>query len=143
MRRSILLLYGLAAVTACNQSADQPAANNAAANAAAPAERHPTYCFFKDAETKAWTASADGQANVTVKGTAHVKDSRYRAELRDPEVQGTKASIWLTITTNNTGFASPDNWWDVTAAIPNAGGVEAVTVMCGKKTVAELPLKRG
>jgi hypothetical protein len=42
---------------------------------------------------------------------------------------------------NTTGFAKPDGWWDVTATIPGGAAAASVTVMCGTKTVATLPLK--
>src|SRR5215210_8702983 len=99
MKRSIVVLVaGSAALAACNQSGGDGNAAGNATNAAASktaARKHPTWCFFKDAETKGWSASAGGGGIVTVKGKAHVADSRYRAELGDPEIAGTKASLWL------------------------------------------------
>jgi hypothetical protein len=43
-----------------------------------------------------------------------------------------------------TGFGARDDWWDVTATIPNSAAIETVTVACGAKTLAELkvPAKR-
>src|SRR5262245_27968883 len=137
MRRSILLLSACTLVAACGQAAEQPA-NNVAANTVAET-KHPSFCFFKDEETKGWTAKLDKSGNVTVAGKAHVKDSRYMAQLGDPEVQGNKASVWLTIGTNTTGYAANEqDVWDVTTTIPAAAAVENVRVMCGKKAIAEL-----
>ena len=73
MRRSIVLPALLAGLASCNQAAEPPAANTAEANAAAPAKKHPTYCFFKDADTKGWSASRDSSGNVAVKGQAHMR----------------------------------------------------------------------
>lgn len=129
-------------LAACGQAAEQPA-NNSAANAIAE-DHHPTFCFFKDAETKGWAATADAAGTVTVKGKAHVKDSRYMAQLGEPEVQGNKARIWLTLGTNTTGYAANEaDVWDVSAKIPAAAGLDSVSVMCGKKSIVELPLKKG
>jgi hypothetical protein len=142
MRRSIILLSASTLLAGCGQSAEQPA-NNSAANAAAEV-KHPTFCFFKDEETKGWAAKADATGNVTVTGKAHVKDSRYMAQLGEPEVQGTKARVWLTIGANSTGYAANEqDVWDVSATIPAAGAVESVSVMCGPKSIAELALKKG
>jgi nitrous oxide reductase accessory protein NosL len=142
MRRAILVLSGFTGLAACGRAAEQ-AANNTASNKVAEVQ-HPTFCFFKDEETKGWKASVDAAGNVTVTGKAHVKDSRYMALLGQPEVQGNQASLWLTIGTNTTGWAANDqDLWDVTAKIPGAGAVESVSVMCGKKSIAELALKKG
>jgi len=142
MHRSILLLSAYSMLAACGQAAEQPT-NNAAANAVAEV-KHPSFCFFKDEETKGWAAKADAAGTVTVTGKAHVKDSRYMAQLGEPEVQGNKARIWLTLGTNTTGWAAnDDDVWDVSARIPAAGAVENVSVMCGKTSIAELALKKG
>ena len=95
MRRSIILLPALGVLAACNQAADQPAAN-ATGNAAAPAKK-PGFCFFKPEEMKGWKASADAKGNITVTGKAHVKDSRYVAQFGEPEIEGSTASLALTI----------------------------------------------
>jgi len=141
MRRSIIALCAAAGLAGCNQASEEPA-NNVAANTAVAAAKHPTFCFFKDEETKGWKASA-GAKGVTVTGKAHVKDGRYKAVLGEPEIAGTKASVWLTIGTNDTGYSAEDDWWDLSAQIPAAAAVEGVSVMCGKKAIAELPLKKG
>ncbi len=83
----------------------------------------------------------DAQGNVVVAGKANVKDARYRAELGQAEVAGASARIAPTIA-QNTGYASPDNWWDVSATIPASGAVTSVTVECGAKTLAELAVER-
>jgi hypothetical protein len=130
------------AATAGLASCNQPASDNGAANAAAPARKHPTYCFFKDAATKGWAASVDDGGNVAVKGKVHIDDRRYMSDLSDSEVTGDKASAWLTMAQNNTGMGAQDNWWDVNVTIPNSGAVKTVTVLCGKKVVAELAVQR-
>lgn len=140
MRKSRIVLCTLVGLAACNR-APEPQANNAVANAAEP--KRPSFCFFKLEETKGWKASAGADGNVTVTGQAHVKDSRYRAQLGEPEIEGKAAKLWLTITTNMTGYGAPDDWWDVTAQVPASAGVESVSVMCGDKSIAELPLKKG
>ena len=143
MRRSIVLPALLAGLASCNQAAQPPAANTAEANAAAPAKKHPTYCFFKDADTKGWSASRDSTGNVAVKGQAHMADRRYRGALDEPEVSGDEARLWLTMPPNTTGSGVADDWWDVAAAVPDSTAVTKVTVLCGKKTVAELEVKKG
>jgi hypothetical protein len=142
MRRSILVLGALFGVAGCGQSADQPAANTAVANAAAPAKKHPTYCFFKTADLKGWAASRGADGNVTVKGQAHLPDRRYMAALGDAEVEGDKATLWLTMSPNTTGSGAPGDVWDAKATIPDSSAVAKVTVLCGKKSVAELSLKK-
>lgn len=134
MHRSILLSALL--VAACDQAAEQPAAKVAERKAE---PKRPAYCFFKDSETEKWSASRDGSGNVVVKGRAFRSDPRYKAELGNPEVSGATATISPTIVQNR-GYASPDNWWDVTATIPDSAGVTKVAVACGKKTLAEFNL---
>lgn len=141
MLRSIILLGAAAVIAGCNQAAQEPA-RNVAANSAVATVKHPTFCFFKDEETKDWKASADAKG-VTVSGKAHVKDGRYKAVLGDPEIAGTQASAWLTIGTNDTGYSADEDWWDLSAKIPPGTAVESVSVMCGKKTIAQLALKKG
>ena len=134
----ILIFTGLAAALgACGQSSDNKTQNEASANAAAPKKERPPYCFFKESETKAWAASRDKDGNIVVKGKAYRSDSRYKALLGPPEINGATASIAPTIT-NNTSYAAPDNWWDVSATIPNSSAIESVTVTCGSKTLADL-----
>ena len=136
---------GAVMLAGCNQAAESnAAANNAAANAASAKPKGPTYCFFKPAETKGWTASRDARGNVVVKGQAFRSDSRYRAEFIEQDVTPDTATLWVAIGQNTTGYAAPENWWDVTTTIPDSGGIENVTVKCGKTTLAELKVaKRG
>ena len=145
MNTRVLLLAGaVVLLTGCNQGAETNAPENVAANAtSASAPKHPTYCFFKDAATKAWTASRDALGNITVKGKAQVEDTRYMAELGTPEIAGSSASLWLTMGPNTGSYGAPENWWDVTASIPNSSGIDAVAVMCGTKTVAMLKVAAG
>jgi hypothetical protein len=140
MRRSIVLLCALASVAGCNQSSEQSAAaNNTAANAAEP--KRPSFCFFKPEETKDWKVSVAADGKVTVTGKGHVKDSRYRPQLGQAEIEGKTAKLPLSITTNMTGYGTADDWWDVSAAIP--AGLDSVSVTCGDKSIADLPLKKG
>jgi hypothetical protein len=137
MIRQSMMLLGAAALAACGQSADNAAANQAAANAAQP-KKKPSYCFFKDNETKGWAASRGKDGNIVVKGKAYRSDPRYQALLGPPTVTGNTAEVSPTIQQNATGYAAPENWWDVTATIPNSAAVDTVTVSCGPKTLAEL-----
>jgi hypothetical protein len=142
MIKHVLVFAAAMALAGCGRS-DDGASNQAAANAAQP-KKKPAYCFFKDSETKAWKASRGKDGNVVVKGKAYRQDSRYQAVLGPPEVSGAAASIAPTITQNMTGFGAQDDWWDVTATIPDSAAIETVTVTCGAKTLAELkiPAKR-
>jgi len=141
MRRSIILLPALGVLAACNQAADQPAANTTG-NAAAPAKK-PGFCFFKPEEMKGWKASADAKGNITVTGKAHVKDSRYVAQFGEPEIEGSTASLALTIAQNSGTYGATDDWWDLKAMIPANPALQSVSVTCGGKSVADLPLKKG
>jgi hypothetical protein len=137
MKARALLMGAVAVLSGCNQGAETKSGNQVA-NAAPASPKHPTYCFFKDADTKDWKASRGADGNITVKGRAHVEDTRYQAALSEQEISGTNASLWLTMGPNSGAYGAPENWWDVSAAIPNSGAVESVTVMCGNKTVAQL-----
>jgi hypothetical protein len=142
MRRSIILL-GTAVVAGCGQSATNNAAANMAANSAAAEPPKPAYCFFKDSETKGWKAKTDKSGDVVVTGKAYREDSRYKAVLAPVKVTGTTAEISPTVTVNDTGYAAPDNWWDLTATLPNSQAIASVRVTCGAKTIAELSVSRG
>ena len=134
MRITRLALCGAAAgLVACGQGAD-----NKSAKAAAPKKAKTPYCFFKDADTKTWSAKRGKDGNIIVKGKAYRSDPRYKAVLGDPKIEGATAEVRPTISTNDTGFAAADNWWDVSLAIPASGAVDTVDVRCGKKTFAEL-----
>jgi hypothetical protein len=138
MRKSTLLLGAAASLAACGQSANQ-AAGNASAPKTAP--KKTPYCFFKDQETKGWSASTDAQGNVVVKGKAYRSDPRYKAQIT-AKVSGTSAEVRPTIVQNTTGYAAPDNWWDVSAVIPGSAAVQSVQVRCGKKVLADLKVPR-
>src|SRR5436305_7915753 len=113
--RALLLLAGaVAALAGCNQGGEN-AAGNVATNAAAAKPKHPTYCFFKDSDTKGWAASRDAAGNISVKGKGHLDDDRYAAELSQPEISGASASLWLTMGPNTAAYGAPENWWDVKA----------------------------
>jgi hypothetical protein len=138
MRKSTFLLAAAAGLAACGQSADDTA-NQAATKAAAAAKKpKPAYCFFKDPDTKGWKASRDKSGNIVVHGKAFRLDPRYKAVLQPAVISGAKAEVSPTVAVNDTGFASPDNWWDVTQTIPASAEVDTVTVKCGSRTLAEL-----
>ena len=135
--RTYFVLIGAGALAACGQSAGNDAANQATANAAQPKKKVP-YCFFKDDQTKGWSAARDKDGNIVVKGKAFRSDPRYQALLGPPTVTGTTVEISPTIQQNATGSAAPDNWWDVNSTIPNSAAIETVMVSCGAKTLAGL-----
>ena len=135
--RYLVIAIAAALIAGCGSSASENAANQTTANAAQPKKKIP-YCFFKDSETKGWAASRGKDGNIVVKGKVYREDSRYKALLGPPEVTGTTAQLAPTITVNDTGFAAPDNWWDVTATIPNSAAIDTVRVTCGADTIAEL-----
>lgn len=141
--RALIWVAAAAAVAGCNQSgADNNVAANVVTNtAAAEKPKHPTYCFYQDANTKGWSARRDKSGNVSVKGKAYLEDSAYSGSLVQGEVAGDKATIWITTGANTTGYAKPDGWWDVSATIPDSAAAKSVTVLCGTKTVATLPVK--
>ena len=142
MNRSIILLCAAAGLAGCGQQVQQ-ASNAVNTAAAAPAKKHPSYCFFKDADTKGWVATRGADGSIAVKGKVRIEDRRYMGSLSESDMSGTAAQIWLTMAPNNTGSGAVENWWDVSGSIPSAAVAEKVSVMCGKKTVAELPLKKG
>ena len=141
MRKSIILLGAAAGLAGCGQSSEN-AANNAAANSAAAEKPKPAYCFFKDDETKGWAVKVDKDGNVVLSGKVYRSDSRYKAVLQPATVNGTTAEVSPTITVNDTGFAAPEDWWDVSQTIPNSGAVTTVNVTCGKNTAASLTVSR-
>ena len=141
MHKLVIVLGAAAGLAACGQSSDEAAADNAAANAAVEKPR-PAYCFFKGEETKGWAVKADKDGNVVVSGKAYREDARYKALLSPATVSAATAEVSPTITANDTGFAAPDNWWDVTQTIPNSQAVTTVNITCGGKTVATLEVPR-
>ena len=138
MRKTVILFGAAISLAACRQSADNKEANNAAANSAASEKPRPAYCFFKDSETKAWKVKVDRDGNVVVSGKAYRQDSRYKVVLSPATVTGNSAELSPTIVINDTGFGAPENWWDVSATIPNSAAVTSVTVSCGARTLAKL-----
>jgi len=139
MQRFTILCGAAAMLAACGQANDGGSAKEAAANQVQP-KKKPTYCFFKDSETKAWAASRDKDGNIVVKGKAYRQDPRYMAVLGPATVKGASAELSPGITTNNTGFAAEDDWWDVSATVPNSAAVTSVTVSCGPRTLATIAL---
>jgi hypothetical protein len=143
IRHLVPLLAGAALLAACSQDSDD-SANTSSANATANGVsevRH--FCFFKPDETKGWKAATDPQGNVVVTGKAHVSDSRYQASVGVPDISGSSAILWLTITANMTGVGARDDWWDVKFTIPNSSAINHVTVRCDHKAVlAELQVPR-
>ena len=137
MRFGTCLGLALLAAGCTEDPTEQPPVAN---EAAAPKAEKPPHCFFKAAETKDWAVKVQG-GQATVTGRAYRSDPRYKAVLLEPKVEGAVAVVRPSIITNDTGFASPDNWWDVTASIP-AAGLEKVEVRCGKTVVASLDLPK-
>jgi hypothetical protein len=141
VRKSIILLGAAAGLSACGSSNENSASNDAA-NAAAAAKPKAAYCFFKDPETKEWKAKLDKEGNVVVTGKALAEDARYKAILAPATISGTSAEIAPTITTNDTGYAEPGNWWALSETIPNSQAVTSVSVKCGDETLANLSVPR-
>jgi len=139
MQRFTILCGAAAMLAACGQANDGGSAKEAAANQVQP-KKKPTYCFFKDSETKAWAASRDKDGNIVVKGKVYRSDPRYKAVLNPATETGTSAELSPTIGQNDTGYAAPENWWDVTATVANSAAVDTVKVSCGAKTLAEFKL---
>jgi len=57
-------------------------------------------------------------------------------------VSGSQAEVSPTIAQNDTGFAAPNDWWDVSETIADSRGVTSVTIKCGDETVATLTVPR-
>ncbi|MEO7603329.1 MAG: hypothetical protein ABIS39_08780 [Sphingomicrobium sp.] len=138
MRVTVICLIAAMLTTGClNQAAEDAAANQAVVKP--KAEKAP-HCFFKDEETKDWAVKIAGDSAV-VTGRAFRSDARYKAVLLEPKIAGRTAEIRPSISTNDTGFATEDNWWDLKVSIP-AAAIDMVEVRCGKKVVASLPLPK-
>src|SRR4051794_35287473 len=129
MRESLVVMSLAALLAGCTQANDNGGSNEAAAKAAQP-KKKAGYCFFKDSETKGWTASRGKDGNIIVEGKAYRSDPRYQALLGPVSVNGTSAELSPTIQQNATGYAAPDNWWDLTATVPNSAAIDKVTVSC-------------
>jgi hypothetical protein len=140
VRKSIILLGAAAGLSACGSSSENAASN--AANASLAAKPKTAYCFFKDPETKGWKAKPDKDGNVVVTGKALAEDARYKAVMAPATISGTSAEIAPTITTNDTGFAAPGNWWELSETIPNSQALTNVSVKCGDETLAHLSVPR-
>jgi hypothetical protein len=134
MRQWILLL-GAASLSACGQGGGNEAANQAAA---APKKEKLKYCFFKDADSKDWSASRGADGNIALKGKLYRSDGRYMAVLGEPKINGSTVEYWPSVSNNTTGASMADGWWEVTATVPNSGAIDTVEVKCGQKTFAEL-----
>lgn len=138
MKRNMLVLVStVALLSACGQQADESSSNIAVANSAAPAKKH-AYCFFKDDEMKGWKVSRDRHGDISVDGQAHVKDPRYKASFGNVEVGPKTVIVVPTITQNDTGYATADNWWHVGIVAPNSASLNEARVQCGDKIVADL-----
>ena len=143
MRKSMIaILAGAAVLAGCGQANEAAEASSNVANAAAAPAKKVPYCFFKDENSKGWTASAGRDGNVTVKGKGYVADGRYMAGLKPAEIEGSVASLQLAMPQNDTGHSKIDGWWDISSTIPQSGSVDTVKVLCGAKTVATLDVKR-
>ena len=141
MRSSTMIIVAGAAVLAGCGQANQPAEASANVASPVPAKKVP-YCFFKDENSKGWSASAGKDGNVIVKGKAYVADGRYMGGLKPAEIDGSTASLQLAMPQNDTGHSKVDGWWDVSSTIPDSASVDTVNVLCGAKTVASLEVKR-
>ena len=140
-RYMIAIVAGAAALAGCGQANDSAEASANVAKAAAPAKKVP-YCFFKDENSKGWTASSGKDGNVIVKGKGYVADGRYMAAVKPAEIEGSTASLQLAMPQNDTGYSKTDGWWDISSTIPQSAAVDTVKVLCGAKTVATLEVKR-
>lgn len=140
MRTVMAVLGGTIVLAACGQSGTEPANNSVKAAAPeTPAAHH--YCFFKKDAQKGWSASRDASGNVVVKGKARVDDVRNKADLGQPDISGTSATLWLTMAQNGS-YPAKDNWWDVSFTIPDSKAITEVSVKCDAERVfADLKVK--
>ena len=139
MRKSMILLGAAAGLAGCGQSADNAAANEAAANSAAAEAPRPVLYLVS---VLGGAGKVDKDGNVVVSGKAYRSDGRYKAELQPATISGTTAQVTPTITVNDTGYAAPENWWDLSETIPNSQAVTSVEVKCGADTIATLTVPR-
>ena len=142
MRKSTWLASASLLLAACNQGGG--ADTKSTQPEAPPKPKISHYCFYTHDAQKDWSASRDKDGNIVVKGKAHLDDNRYKAVLGQPEVPagGTgPTKLWLTMT-DNTSYASPGNWWDVTFTIPNSASINEVTVNCdAERQFADIKVK--
>jgi hypothetical protein len=103
------------------------------------------FCQFTQADTRQWSATANADRSVTVKGQAHVDDSKYLAKLWHPEVQGSTARAFVTEAENKTGQIQPGGWWDVSYTFPDPSvNIQTVEIWCDLSTrFARIPVRRG
>lgn len=141
-KSTIAIAAGALLLAGCGQANQAAEASANVTNAAAKAAKKVPYCFFKDENSKGWTASAGKDGNVTVKGQGYVADGRYMAGLKPAEIEGSTASLQLAMPQNDTGHSKIDGWWDISSTIPGSGAIDTVEVLCGAKTVATLEVKR-
>ena len=133
--RIVVCLSAALLAAGCSEQAAPPAANEAA-----PKPEKVPHCFFKDSETKDWAIKVRGDRAV-VSGRGFRSDARYKVVLLEPKIDGGVAVVRPSISTNDTGFASEGNWWDLEASVP-AEGLKTVEVRCGKKVLAALDLSK-
>ncbi len=132
MRATVIAVIAAVLATGCSkEAADQQVV-------AHPKKEKPPHCFFKPAETKGWALKVVG-GEAVVSGRAYRSDARYKAVLLEPKVDGRVAEIRPSIAVNDTGFATEDNWWDLTAKVP-AAAIDTIEVRCGSTLVASLAL---
>ena len=112
MRKSWSIIAAFGMLAACGQSADNGAANQAAANKVEP-KKKATHCFFKDAEMKGWSAARGKDGNITAKGKVYRSDSRYKVVFGEPAIDGTVVELSPTLQQNSAAYGAPDDWWDV------------------------------
>ena len=142
MRKLVILLSMFPLLPACQRPSGNSSGNEVTVvNASAP-ESQVAFCFFQDQEMKAWKAKIDKSGNVVVTGKAYREDPRYEALLGPATIHGTLAELGPTIEQNDTGFAAPQNWWNLTETIANSRAVERVAIHCGGKTIANLAVPR-
>ena len=141
MRKSTFLIGVAATLSACGSSIEE-SSTNASSKATEPERPKPAYCFFQPDQTKGWTARIDARGNVVVRGKAYRSDPRYQAVLLPATVTGSQAELSPTIKQNDTGYASPDNWWPLTQTIANSQSVTTVLVKCGNDVIATLSVLR-
>jgi hypothetical protein len=134
--RGFILVTASLILAGCTQNPTEqgPAENQPAA---AEPEKVP-HCFFKDSETKDWALKTQGDQAV-VTGRVYRSDSRYKAMLLEPVIDGPVAVLRPSIVINDSAYGAKDDWWDVEASVP-AAGLQKVEVRCGKKVVASLDL---
>ena len=142
IRKATALVLAASALAGCTQSADNKTMQSAVANTAAASTPAPTYCFFKDADTRDWSVATDAKGNVVVKGQAHIDDRRYMATFGHVETAADAAQLWLTMAPNTTGMGAQGNWWDISFTVPDSSSVRRVGLHCGKKSLGELTVKR-